>query len=113
VVIIWWLFTKIVKRIELFRRNPSNIVFLPVSILFGFCHGIIKLTALWTWNVTSWGNRPDGDIDDSERMSPRVLPAEVMANPTASSKVLIRYTDEAPCTSEKVIVQESVVELVD
>jgi hypothetical protein len=48
---IWYLWTKIVKRIGLFRRNPWDIVYLPVSIFFGFAHGIIKLIALFTWNV--------------------------------------------------------------
>jgi hypothetical protein len=34
-------------------------------------------------------------------MTPRVLPAEVMANPSADSKVLIRYADEKTCTLEE------------
>jgi hypothetical protein len=34
-------------------------------------------------------------------MTPRVLPAEVMANPSADSKGLIMYADEKHCTSEK------------
>jgi hypothetical protein len=44
---------------------------------------------------TSWGSRPDGDINDNERMIPRVLPAaEVMINPAAYHEGLIRYRDE-------------------
>lgn len=49
----WYLFTKVVKRIDLIRRNPWDIVFIPVSIAFGFLHGFIKIYALWTWNVVS------------------------------------------------------------
>jgi hypothetical protein len=74
-------FTKVVKLVGLFRRNPSDIMFLPVSILFGYFHGLIKLYALFTLNEvshepphiqammdssdfevqTSWGSREDGD----------------------------------------------------
>lgn len=41
-------FTKVVKLIGLFVRNPSDIMFLPVSIIFGYFHGLIKLNALLT-----------------------------------------------------------------
>jgi len=41
-------FTKVIKLTGLFRRNPSDIVFLPVSIIFGYLHGFIKLYALFT-----------------------------------------------------------------
>jgi hypothetical protein len=46
-------FTKVVKLVGLFRRNPSDIMFLPVSILFGYFHGLIKLYALFTLNEVS------------------------------------------------------------
>lgn len=101
VLVVWYLFTKVIKRVGLLTRHPSDIVFIPVSIIFGFLHGFIKIYALYTWNVTSWGNRPDGDINDSERMTPQVLPAEVMINPKAVLKGLIRYKDEIESDSEK------------
>lgn len=44
-------FTKVVKLIGLFRRQPSDIKYLPVSILFGYLHGLIKLYALVTLNM--------------------------------------------------------------
>lgn len=44
-------FTKVVKLIGLFRRNPSDIIFLPLSIAFGYFHGLIKLYALFTLNM--------------------------------------------------------------
>jgi len=112
-VLVWYIFTKAIKRVGLYRRDPFDILFLPLTILFGFGHGIIKIIALFTWNVTSWGNRPDGDINDAERMTPRVLPAEVMANPTADSQVLVRYTDEAQVISEKKEDLEPTVDQVD
>jgi hypothetical protein len=40
--------SKVVKLIGLFRREPWDVVFLPVSILFGYFHGWIKLYALVT-----------------------------------------------------------------
>lgn len=43
---------------------------------------------------TSWGSRPDGDADDNERMTPQVLPAEVMKTPSLAKKRLVRYVDE-------------------
>lgn len=44
-------YTKVVKLIGLFRRQPSDIIFLPVSIIFGYFHGLIKLYALVTLNM--------------------------------------------------------------
>jgi hypothetical protein len=55
-LVVWYLFSKVVKRIGLFRRNPCDIIFLPVSIVFGFAHGIIKVIALFTWSVVSRGS---------------------------------------------------------
>lgn len=43
--------TKTVKLWGLFRRNPSDIMFLPLSIMFGYFHGLIKLYALLTLNM--------------------------------------------------------------
>ena len=41
-------FTKVVKLMGLFLRNPSDVKFLPVSILFGYFHGLIKVYAGFT-----------------------------------------------------------------
>ena len=46
-------FTKVVKLIGLLVRNPSDIMFLPVSVLFGYFHGLIKLYALFTLKMVS------------------------------------------------------------
>ena len=51
-------FTKVVKLVGLFRRNPSDIVFLPVSIVFGYFHGLIKLWALFTLKQVYCGRPP-------------------------------------------------------
>lgn len=47
-------FTKVVKLVGLFKRNPSDLMFLPVSILFGYFHGLIKLYALATLRIVSF-----------------------------------------------------------
>lgn len=44
-------FTKVVKLMGLLLRNPSDIMFLPVSVLFGYFHGMIKLYSLVTLNM--------------------------------------------------------------
>lgn len=44
-------FTKVVKLMGLFRRNPSDFCYLPLSIVFGYFHGLIKLYALITLNM--------------------------------------------------------------
>ncbi|OAQ67012.1 glycosyltransferase family 2 [Pochonia chlamydosporia 170] len=83
-------FTKVVKLVGLFKRNPSDIVFLPVSIIFGYLHGLIKLYALFTLNMTSWGSRADGDTDDERRLEPVPQPAVVLKVPPGHGS-LIRY----------------------
>ena len=46
-------FTKIVKLMGLFIRDPKDLVFLPASIIFGYFHGFIKLYALFTLKMVS------------------------------------------------------------
>lgn len=50
-------FTKVVKLMGLFLRNPTDIVYLPVSIIFGYFHGLIKLYALITLNMVCGPSR--------------------------------------------------------
>lgn len=99
-------FTKVVKLMGLFLRNPTDIVYLPVSICFGYFHGLIKLYALITLNMvcfpsrptqyrrlhmqTSWGSRADGDAHDNERLATPPKPAVVLKTPPGSTS-LIRF----------------------
>lgn len=102
---------KVIKLVGLFRRNPIDVVYLPVSILFGYFHSFIKIYALLTWNTvsgeptsplsaisnntqTSWGSREDGDANDAERMSPRGRRSESITMPPGNHPGLIRYNDE-------------------
>jgi len=43
----------------------------PVSILFGWFHGIIKMYALFTLSETTWGSREGADAADDQRMKKR------------------------------------------
>ncbi|KFH43831.1 Hyaluronan synthase-like protein [Hapsidospora chrysogenum ATCC 11550] len=83
-------FTKVVKLVGLFRRHPSDVMFLPVSICFGYFHGLIKLYALATLNMTSWGSRADGDTNDEQRLCPAPQPSIILKTPPGNSS-LIRY----------------------
>ena len=50
---VWMLITKYVKLHGLFRREPIDLIYLPVSIAFGWFHGFIKLFALLTLRQVS------------------------------------------------------------
>ncbi|TLS20378.1 uncharacterized protein PpBr36_11209 [Pyricularia pennisetigena] len=54
-------FSKVVKLVGLIRRCPADAVYVPVSILFGYFHGFIKIYAGLTLHKTSWGSRDDGN----------------------------------------------------
>jgi hypothetical protein len=101
-IVFLFAFTKVVKLIGLFRRNPSDIFYLPISILFGYFHGLIKLYALLTLNMTSWGSRPDGDTNDAQRMSPRPRRSDSIATPMPRADDLERllgFRNRNPTTS--------------
>jgi hypothetical protein len=112
------LFSKVVKLVGLFMREPADLVFLPASILFGYFHGLIKLYALCTLRVvssgplpgrslltpqTSWGSRADGDANDSHRMSPRARRSESITLPRGNHPGLIRYKDDKVFASGKYV----------
>lgn len=49
-----WMFTsKFIKLMGHYRRYPVDFLLLPVSILFGYFHGAIKIYAAVTLNVVS------------------------------------------------------------
>jgi hypothetical protein len=85
-------FTKVVKLVGLIVRNPSDILFLPVSIIFGYFHGLIKLYALFTLKMTSWGSRADGDEHNNFRLQERPKRSMSMALPSGPGQDLLRLT---------------------
>jgi len=50
---LWLFFTKVVKLVPHFVLCPADICFIPVTILFGYFHGLIKFYALLTLHVVS------------------------------------------------------------
>ena len=54
---LWILFTKVLKLIPHFCRHPSDVKFIPVSIIFSYLHGFINIYALFTLHVTVWGSQ--------------------------------------------------------
>ncbi|OAX79113.1 hypothetical protein ACJ72_06566 [Emergomyces africanus] len=50
-------FTKFIKLVGHYWRHPWDLVLSPVSILFGYFHGLIKIYSLFTLHKTTWGNR--------------------------------------------------------
>ncbi|GAB7353975.1 hypothetical protein MBLNU459_g4572t2 [Dothideomycetes sp. NU459] len=68
---VWiFIFAKTVKLMGHFIRYPADFILLPVSISFGYIHGIIKLLGLITLSETAWGSRDGADTDDRYRMIP-------------------------------------------
>lgn len=49
----WMIVSKFIKLISHFIRYPVDILLWPVSVIFGWCHGIIKLHAMGTLNEVS------------------------------------------------------------
>ncbi|KAI9753965.1 MAG: hypothetical protein M4579_004925 [Chaenotheca gracillima] len=64
----WMFLSKFVKLLGHFRRFPQDIPLFPISILFGYFHGLIKVYAFCTLDVTTWGSREGADLDDAYRM---------------------------------------------
>jgi hypothetical protein len=46
-------FSKVVKLVGLFMREPLDVIYLPISIIFGYFHGFIKIYAAFTLNTVS------------------------------------------------------------
>ncbi|KAF2862043.1 glycosyltransferase family 2 protein [Piedraia hortae CBS 480.64] len=67
-LVLWFAFSKTVKLWGHFYRYPSDIIFVPVYILFGYFHGVIKFYGLLTLSETKWGSRAEADTDDNVRM---------------------------------------------
>jgi hypothetical protein len=85
VLLAWMIFSKFIKLITHFVRYPVDFFMWPLSILFGYLHGAIKMYALATLSEvsltgsveldnadlvsqTTWGSRAGADADDKDRM---------------------------------------------
>ena len=52
-LLVWMFVSKFSKNLGHYVRYPSDVALLPVSILFGWFHGLIKLYAMATLDVVS------------------------------------------------------------
>lgn len=52
-LLLWMFISKFIKLLGHYIRYPADVVLLPVSVLFGYFHGLIKLYAACTLNVVS------------------------------------------------------------
>lgn len=53
ILLTWMLLSKFLKLLGHYTRHPVDIFLLPVSISFGYLHGIIKAKAMLSLNVVS------------------------------------------------------------
>jgi len=74
--------TKVIKLVGLFMREPSDIMFLPLSILFGYFHGFIKLWAAATLRMVSPMLFSSLNLSNSSRPPGVAVP---MVTPTTAS----------------------------
>ncbi|MCJ1480524.1 hypothetical protein MMC06_000679 [Schaereria dolodes] len=64
-----WIFvSKFIKLLGHYIRYPFDLLLLPVSVSFGYLHGLIKIYAMFTLDVTAWGSREGADANDAYRM---------------------------------------------
>lgn len=54
---VWIFFTKIMKLIPHFWRHPSDMKFIPLSILFSYVHGFMNVYAAFSMKQTQWGSQ--------------------------------------------------------
>ena len=55
IFVAWLFFTKTVKLWPYFYEYPEDMKYIPVQIIFGYLHGLIKLYTLLTLHKTTWG----------------------------------------------------------
>lgn len=67
-------FTKVVKLIPHFMAYPSDMVYIPLSILFSYAHGFINIYALCTMLTTVWGNHDLKKLEEVKATGDAVLP---------------------------------------
>lgn len=52
-LVVWMFTSKFIKLLGHYIRYPVDVLLLPVSIVFGYLHGAIKMYAVMTLNVVS------------------------------------------------------------
>jgi len=94
------LLCRIVKYLEHFVRYPSDLKYVLLIPLFGYFHAsFIKLHAMFTLHVTTWGSRAGADANDSFRMIE--LPSYRTAKNTSSSSPSRTVEDQSDDLQDK------------
>lgn len=52
-LIVFMLGAKLYRNFEHYKRNPTDLLLFPITVLFVYCHGLIKLYALCTLSNVS------------------------------------------------------------
>ncbi|ORY14153.1 polysaccharide synthase Cps1p [Clohesyomyces aquaticus] len=74
------IFSKTIKLMPHLLRNPGDVRFVPLSVLFGYFHNLIKLYGCITVTETTWGTREGADTDDNLRLIP-IPPMAIITPP--------------------------------
>lgn len=88
---LWILFTKTVKLVPHFCRYPQDLVFLPISIAFGYLHGVLNIYALFTLKKSHWGSQQLDVLETARARDEEVVPLLRSAVAQADS-----YTEPTP-----------------
>lgn len=67
---VWIFFSKMVKLVPYFLREPQDLIMLPGYFAFAYFHSLIKLYAMLTFWETNWGGRDLSSIGTNS--SPQV-----------------------------------------
>ena len=69
ILLSWMLMSKFLKLLGHYMRHPVDFLLLPVSIIFGYMHGLIKAKAMLSLNVVSGRADPLPAFKDDVMMS--------------------------------------------
>ncbi|KAI0438984.1 putative polysaccharide synthase Cps1 [Xylaria telfairii] len=61
----WVFFTKLVKLIPHFWSHPSDMKFIPLSILFSYAHGFLNLYSAFTLHAIQWGSQNLNELENA------------------------------------------------
>jgi cellulose synthase/poly-beta-1,6-N-acetylglucosamine synthase-like glycosyltransferase len=72
--LLWVLFTKLVRLIPHMMRHPSDLVWMPALILFGYFHSLLNIYALCTLTTTAWGGKDIPALNKTDPVKDETVP---------------------------------------
>ena len=91
VYVIWITASRTFRMLRHFVRSNSDLVYLPIFIAYQYFFACLKLYALVTLNVTSWGTRASVNFSDDTRLQ---LPKHAFYDTETVRKSHARRADE-------------------